>query len=576
MAVGGFFFNGRYHTRPQIDINVAIQAALGVLNGAYSLVFIGSANDSEPQTLNWLTDVSQALESVQGGRLYTALQMATQPLKGVAVGPSKIATLRVDEATQATGTLFGTGASPVAQIGLTSTSWGVNGNQVAVAVSPGSVSGYLVQVRNDVLGKSVSQDNLARQAFSLYYTGSTLTDITVSVTATELTVSAGATPTVVFTVSFATYTTVAQVVNQINQQANFVATVLTSNPSDASATLDFATNAVVGTTSTAAAIITENLQQVIAWLNSGAQPWVTAVLDSAGGAGLATTGAWVYLSGGTVTAPVTTDWQNAFNLLATDSTVNFIVPLTGQAAVHAMLATHCAQMQAESLWRWGHVGGELGETPAQTLTRAQNLNSSSVMVNWPGVQSSVPTGAAVTYQPYYTAAITAGARAAQGLPLNIENQPLNVLGLEQSSHAYVDELLQGGVAVLDSDVARGTYVVDAIMTTQAPISEITRQEVSQLIVGSFVRDAQANIQAEVQAVASSAGTLTSQTLANLAANAVELTAEDYYNLGLFEAAPDPGTFTAVVSQANAVTVSGPIVVGAPDNFIGVNINASTL
>ncbi len=562
MTVGGFFFNGVLHWQPQVDVEVNIQSQIGVLNGPYSLVLIGSANDSQPQAVNTWTNIPAALAAVNGGRLYTGLQMVASPLRGLPVAPSSIKTVRVDEAVQAVLVIDN---STVPQLNLTSTSWGLLGNLTAIAISTGSTAGYLLQLRNDNVNKTVSQDNISRQGLSIAYSG-LATNVTVTINATSLTVNSGATPTLMFTVSFTTFTTIQQVVNQINAQADFTAVVLTPNPNDPSIALDWITNSAVSST---AIDLNENLYAVNLWLNSGAQPWVTSTIPSGAGAGLPVTGAWTYLAGGTATAPTTTDWQNAFSALASDTGVDFLVVLTGQATVHTMLATHCAAMWAQSQPRWGHVGGDLAEPYTQEITRAQGLNTPYVQLNWPGVISSIPTGADVTYAPYFTAVLTASARAGQTVPTNIEGQTLNVDGMETVTASDLDTLLQYGVAALKQDQQNGVYVSNSIMTTQDPTSEINRQEVSNVILGLFVRDAKLNIQQQVK------GTST-QTLANLAAQIAYNVAFDYYKAGLFSQLPSVNSFTGSVSSSNAVAVAGNVFIGVPNNFVGVTINASTL
>ncbi len=562
MAVGGFFFNGQLHWQPQVDVQVNIQSQAGVLNGAYSLVLLGSANDSKPQAVNEWFDIPSALAALSGGRLFTGVQLASDPLANIQVAPASIKTVRVDEATQATLAIDN---STVPQLDLTSTSWGLNGNQTAVAISAGSVSGYMVQARNDAVAKSVSQDNISRQGLSLSYNGATVS-VTVTTNGTSLTVNGGTTPALMFSVPYSTYTTIQQVVNQINSQANFTAAVLTSNPNDPSTALDWVTNAAVSTT---AIDLNENLYAVNLWFNSGAQPWVTSVIPSGAGAGLPTTGTWTYLTGATVTAPTTTDWQNGMNALESDTDLDVVVVLTGQSAVHTMLAAHCASMWAASMPRWGHAGGDAGELYTQEITRAQGLNSPYVELNWPGVYSSVPTAVSTLYPPYYTAVMTGSARAAQAVPANTEGQSLNVVGMETPTSSVLDALLQYGVAALKQDKSNGVYVSNAIMTIQNPQSEISRQEVSSIILGAYVRDVKTTIQAQINGI-------TTQILANLAAKIAYNIAEDYFKAGLFTAQPSANQFSGAVSTSNAVTVAASVSVGVPNNFVGVSINATTL
>lgn len=561
----GFFFGGKFHVQPGAYTSLTIEPSVGTLNGEYTLALIGSANDSEPQTINWQTDPATAMASVAGGPLYTGLQFATQPLLGQNAGPAQVAGLRVDEATQASGQVVNT----TPQLDLTSTSWGTPGNYTAYAISAGSVQGYSVSVRNDLSSQpAVTQNNIYRPSFTMIYSGATISGATVSgVTASvsETTVTASgtvnATPVSLFSIPLATYTTIQQVVNQVNVQSGFSATVGT-NGSDPSSSLDFVSNVPVVSSGT---VFTANEYQVNLYLNSGAQPWLTSALVSGAGAGLPTDGAWHYLSGGTVSGPTTQDWETAFNVLSEDDTVDFIVPITTNATIHAMLAAHCAAMWQDSQPRWGHVGGALGETYDQQLTRAQGLNSPYVSLNWPGIQSDIPTGSNVTYDPEYTACVTAGARAALPLPTDIAGIPLNVLGLEVKTQSSMDALLQGGVAALKNDKT-GTYVVMSITSIQNADSDINQQEVSSMIAGLVMQEARAQVQAQCKGIASDA-------LAAMAAEVAQNAASPYYKAGLLLS--DPTGFTGTVTASNAIEVQGNLEIGAPANYFGIAFTATT-
>lgn len=479
-------FNGTVLIQPQARTTVntsALTPAPATPPQPHTLVLIGPANQG-PNALTAITSLRDIATTLgTDSDLANAAALALNPGLGVTANPLKV--WNVNPTTQATGTMAnGSGA---AQITLTTTRWGQAANLIKWNVVAGTSSGYTVTVADDYSGQSVSLQNLALNVFSLAYTGTAYTGVTATITDSTLTVSgtaSGATsPTTIFTVSFATYPTVQQVVNQINQQSGFQATLLDPNPNDpSSAFFDNVSNVAISSTATT---FTANITAVVRALNAAVQPWVTAQRD-ANASTLATTGAWVYASGGTTGTATTTDWQNAYTALQSAYDVLWVMPVSPTSTIWAMNQAHCQYMDGLGYKRTGIVGGAAGLTPAQILANIQGLASEYTAYLANGVQGPNLQGQTVTFAPYLAAAQLAGLASGLALNQSLTLKAVNATGLEQSfAPSVIDQLTQGGAIVLKA--VNGQYLVVKGQTTaainpQATVDQIQWQVVSEIAV----------------------------------------------------------------------------------------------
>lgn len=426
-------FNGAVLTQPQARTAFAGQG-LSVAPPAHpaphTLAVLGPAD----QGTNAWVSVATASDIVTHfgvtGDLAQALALCLAPVAGLATAAAPIKAYNVNPTTVASGTMQSAGA--VTQVTLTTIRSGAAANQIKWAVSAGTTVGYKVTLGDDYSGVVMApQDNISLAVLSIWYSG-TGTSPTVSTTDTSLTVAA-TTSDVGGTVSFSAGTTVQQVVNQINQFAGWNAALLDPNPSDlATALLDNISSVVVGTTSATATTVSANVTAVVRYLNSGTNPWVTAV-RAAGATSLATTGLWVYASGGSTGTATTATWQAAYTALQADTDVAWVVPVSPSATEWAANDAHCQYMHSLGYGRTGVVGGAAGTTLAAAQSAIQGLAYSpytAYLAN--GVQDLNAAGQVVTYAPYLSAARVAAMQSV--LPLNeaLTLKPIQALGLEQT------------------------------------------------------------------------------------------------------------------------------------------------
>ena len=137
---------------------------------------------------------------------------------------------------------------------------------------------------------------------------------------------------------------------------------------------------------------------MIYWINA-MQPDLVATRAAHAGAVPANTTGFVALASGAEGTTENADWQTAFDNLEPVA-VSFIVPMTGDAAIHPLLATHVKAITNGGLLpRLGFIGGVAGEkttTLDTLLTRSRGLNSDLMVHCTPGFYMPASGGGAPT------------------------------------------------------------------------------------------------------------------------------------------------------------------------------------
>jgi len=479
----GFFFGGTFTRRPSVRVLVN-NTGLGplALGGVLIPAFVGQAQGGKPGVpLQFLTP-SDARAALRGGELLTAVLRAFNPSKNQP-GASGVVAVRVNPATQATLTLLDGSAGN--SIVVTSVNYGLLDNQITITVAAGSVSGKKVTVA-DNLGNSYIGDNLGENAFSVHYTGLSAT-VTMDVTNTLITfTSSGADG---FTVDLTVYTTIAQVVSFINMHTGYTAAILANNPNAP------ALNGLDGQTTqdvkTSTFTETRNLQAIVDWFNTGAQPLVTAA-RAATGLLVPANGGPFFLAGGleiggfhldgTVnggyTIDNTSDWGFAVNTLSTQP-VTFIGGIYGtqsganEDALNQIFDTAAKTVSANgTLQRYNILGSQLAEASsgslATVLAHAKALASSrSAYVPVGFKDYDDVTGLLTTYPGYMAAAEVIGVFC--GIP-NIGDSATGLdirgVGLEWlTSIGDLESLLAGACLPLEFDTTTGLIRVTRAITT---------------------------------------------------------------------------------------------------------------
>lgn len=402
-------------------------------------------------------------------------------------------------ATASAGTLTAGTGNTLAT--LLSQDSGLYTNQIFFTIAAGSVTGNKINIGltttgNNVLGGTLSVDNLARNLFTIQYTGAG-SAATLTVNDQTLTTSVTGAPADNLNISFATYTTVQQVIDFINATGKYTATLSVASSSALPSASQFDPKVAVDV-KTAPITLTANLQALVDFLNSATNVFCTATraVNPASGSPAFNT-APSYFLGGSDGTPTTTDWTNAITALQTVD-CQIVVPVTDQAVVHAAALSHVNFMSTNGRKpRVAILGGALGEysaaaaVPTSTITaRTSALNSSRAMLVSPGIKYFDVNGNLQLKSAAFLAAMVGGMCAAQptGTPLthkylsNIQGLEVNFLPADQVN------LLLNGVAPVEFVQNKGFRIVQSKTTwlgtpnfalnelsTQMAIDAVTRR-----------------------------------------------------------------------------------------------------
>lgn len=511
-------FAGQVYIRPQVVSNIDDSRLVGPNDAnAINLGIIGISTGGQPNVPLTFTSARDARLTLRDGELLQAVERAYAPGAN-STGAYRVVALRVGSATQATLTLNNASAQGV--IALTSADWGAHNNGISVTIAPGTNAGTSkITVQKSGTATidpiDVVKDNIGVQAIELRYgagfTGTAITGATGTAATVSITYTTGASPTAVLTttVTGATtdnlnidlykYTTLQQVVDFINAQGHYTAAVTGPNPTADSKTLDGVTTASIFGSNYFA---TANLQAQLDFFNT-----LTDILTAAKVAGASSPAANMpqtyFAAGSDGTAPATTDWQNAFDALQNQD-VQLIVPVTGDATIHAMANTHCQTMSSPQYKRErvAIVGGVAGESVTQAQTRAVNLNSDRCQLIYPGLldYATDQSGTVVTIPPYIVAAQKAGLSSALPIGTSGTNHPIGARGLEISlKPSDLDNLVASGVTVIENRTAPqpGFRIVQDLLTWQSDQRYTRREFSTKLALDEVARELRSTLQSRI-------------------------------------------------------------------------------
>lgn len=471
------FFNGRLLVSPTVA-SVVDDSALANRNLSVGNVvaLVGRSEGGQPATALRFGSPSQAAEVLRSGELLDAVVKAFDPSAQTG-GPAEVIAVRVNPAVRASLDLLN--ASSAAVVSLVATDYGLWTNQIKVKVEAASTAGrkLTTQVGNDYF----SEDNVGRRALQVQYTGAQAS-AQLTINGTTLTLAAP-TGTTVATVDLATYPTVQQVVDRINAVSGFVASVLDGNGATPSLQgLDFVTAQDV---KTAPYVVRADLQAIVDWFNSVGEGFVTATRPANVGT-LPAVLPFTYLAGGSDGSVTNTEWAAAFTALQSVD-VQWVVPISSDASIHAMADSHVAFMStAGRMERRAIVGTAAGTTDAAAVDAAKALNSDRTSLVHLGYYDFDATGRLVLRPPYMLAALLAGMFSGVNPGTALTNKTIKVRGLERKlrNPTDTDVLINGGVLAVE-DTPQGYKVVKSI-STWLTNDNYNRVEVSTGVALDFV------------------------------------------------------------------------------------------
>jgi hypothetical protein len=405
--------------------------------------------------------------------------------------------VRVNPATQSTLTL--TDASSGNAIVLTSVDWGAHTAQIGIKIEEASINiptPTIATVKKITVFKQgtattpyteVVRDNVGRPALTVQYTGAgTTCTLTVNPGVIITTASDVTGDQVSFDLTQPQYATLAAIRDAFNNTGKYTASVSGPNELAASSTID----AVTAQTIKAAAYTTRaDLQAQLDFLNSEAIDLIVATKASGATKPAAQLTSPRTLSGGGEGTVTNTNWQNALDTLASED-VQIVVPVTGDATIHAMVNTHC-QTLSSSQYKRERVtilGGVAGESVTQAKNRATALASDRVQIVYPGLidYATDGSGTLTTIPPYLVAAQKAGINAALGYANSATHRRLGGRAVELvATPAQLDDLTYYGVCAIEKVDNQGFQIVQDLTTWQTD-QKFTRREVSTRMAIDFV------------------------------------------------------------------------------------------
>lgn len=463
------FFAGRLWISPA-TMSVVDDSALSNRNLSVGNVvaYIGRSEGGEPNTALRFGGPSEAKAALRSGPLLDAVVKAFDPSSETG-GPATVVAVRVNPATQASLMLVDGAANDV--IELKSTDYGLYTNQIKVKVEAGSTEGLKLttQIGNDFF----SADNIFRNALSVQYTGVQATaEIDITDTQVVLEAPSGSN---IATIDLNTYPTIQQLVDRINAETDWTASVLDGNgDKTALSGLDHVTGQDVKTDPYT---VSANLQAAVDWFNGAAEGFITAERQSGAGAVPAVI-PFTYLSGGSDGTVTNSEWSDAYTTLQGED-VQWVVPLSSDDAIHAMNDSHVAFMSdVARMERRGIVGTASGTTDADAITAAKALNSDRTSLVHLGYYDFNAAGTLVLREPYMLAALLAGAFSGVNPGTALTNKSIKIRGVERKlrNPTDTDVLITGGVLCIE-ETNTGFKVVQSI-TTWLNNANYNRREVS--------------------------------------------------------------------------------------------------
>lgn len=450
------FFNGRLIVTPTTASVVNDDAMRNQnLSVGNVVALVGRSAGGKPATALRFGSPQEAQRELVSGELLDAVLAAFDPSNQTG-GPFQVVALRVNPATQASGTMKASGGADV--INLLSTNYGLRENQIKYKVEAGSLSGLRITTERGT--DYYTQDNIGRRALSIEYTGAEATGVA-TINGTTCTLAAP-TGTTVATIDLTLYTTVQDLADRINQVAGFEAEVLDGNyTAPALNGLDYITTQDV---KTAPYVVRADLQAAVDWLNSAGEGFLTATRVSGVGAAPAVA-AYKFLTGGSDGTTTFNEWSDAFEALQAID-VQWVSPVSADPAIHALADTHVAYMSNVGLKeRRAICGMAAGSTDQQAIDAAKALNSDRTSLVHLGYYNYNSAGKLTLYQPYMAAALIAGMFSGVNPGTPLTNKTIKVRGLERDlrNPTDTDQLINGGVLCLEN-TDQGYKIVKSIST----------------------------------------------------------------------------------------------------------------
>jgi hypothetical protein len=339
--------------------------------------------------------------------------------------------------------IVGVDAGDYSVISADSWDWGLPANQVKVKLEAGTTTGKKLTMQF-LSETAYVADDIERESLSLQYTGLEAAcklhiDGTYLKTFTT-------THTDEISIELASFPTVQDLVNYLNDQTNYTATLLALVPEDPSDELDWQEDLSLLSEQTLTSDVEALVDAMLACPWIGSENAAYAVTQ-AGRTMPDNIASWSYFSGGTDGAYTTSEWADSLELMERED-VQLVGCSSSSASVHALISAHCTMMNSVTgkNERQALLGGASGETVAQVIARAQALNSMAVLLAYPEFQHYNAAGTSIVWwSPVYYAAKLLGLATCLALNEPLTNKAMSVLDFKAVSPSDQELLIKGGV-----------------------------------------------------------------------------------------------------------------------------------
>lgn len=207
-----------------------------------------------------------------------------------------------------------------------------------------------------------------------------------------------------------------------------------------------------------------SIEEVVEWINGNAANLVKAeaLAGAEGSLGLI---AYTSLEGGSDGTTTIDDWSEAFQVAQTVD-AQWMTPVTGDPAIHAMCDTHVSFMSAQGRKeRRAIYGTAAGTSNEDAMAAAFALNSDRAGLAFQGFYDFDETGSMRLYPAYITAAGLAGMFAGVNPGTALTNKTFRCRGLERDlrNPTDTDVLISAGLICLEN-TTQGYKVVQSVST----------------------------------------------------------------------------------------------------------------
>lgn len=416
--------------------------------------------------INTVNGQAQALSVFGGGDLYYGAEFFLTPTKDERFNsPSEANCIVINKMTQATGTLNN---SSTAVIDVAFNKFGTDGNQSAIKLSAGSVTGKLVQLLYK--GQEIlNQDNVNLSMFSIQYVGASLSsDLTI--TATKITTVCTGAVGDNLDITLADYEDLGSLINYIDALPAYTCK-LTGKSDEKTNIFDAVASQSIMTEYPCMAQV-EALMRTIAGSES-----FSAILHSGSARLIPDNMAnYQFLTNGSVSNATTQDWIDALAKLEKFDTNNLVI-MSGSATIKALVNAHVTKMngmKVKKYRQWGSGASSVENTKALRIAEMKSLNSAyaeycvSPFKRYDYVNKEVP---ATDFAPYYLYAMVAGLRYSNNIGMDVVFKSLNVISTPEIAEEDQDDYAEAGATLIQ----KMNNVLDGTQNFQILINNTTFQ-----------------------------------------------------------------------------------------------------